>query len=124
MNGDTLTTRREFLKRAGIAVLGAPVLLKSLPATAQDMTPVDPESDPVAKALGYHIDANKVDANKYSKRKLPEGANQFCHTCILLQAKGISIPGREGKWGKCTLFQKGYVNENGWCTSWTLAPKV
>lgn len=121
------TSRREFLKKAGLALATFPIVFGASNislqcAEAQPLVPVNPETDPVAKALGYFEDASKVDTTKYPKRKAPEGSNQFCKTCVLLQQGGMKIPGKEGDWGKCSLYQSGLVNVNGWCMSWALKP--
>ncbi|HTL12826.1 MAG TPA: high-potential iron-sulfur protein, partial [Bdellovibrionota bacterium] len=76
------------------------------------MTPVNPETDATAKALGYHADATKVDATQWPKRAGAEGAKQFCKACNFYTAAN-------GTWGKCTLIPTGVVNSGGWCNSWS-----
>ena len=76
------------------------------------MVPVS-ENDPVAKALGYHQDAAKVDVAKFPKRAGAQGATQFCSNCQFY----IALPSKPG-WGKCTLIPTGAVAVKGWCNGW------
>ena len=61
------------------------------------------------------FEANKpvLSAVQYVEKSAKEG--QICSGCILYTA------GSDGR-GKCTLFQQGTVNANGWCTSWAAKP--
>ena len=65
------------------------------------------ESDPVAKALGYHQDAATVDGAKYPQHV----AGQACHKCV--QFRGDT----GAAWGPCNIFSANLVNANGWCTA-------
>lgn len=117
-------SRRNFVKGAGLAILATPIVLSATRefAYAEDLPPVDEANDPIAKAMAYHSDATKVDPAKFPERKLPEGANRFCHNCILNVQGGIKIPGKEGEFAKCSLFQGKVVAANGWCKSWAQKP--
>ena len=72
-----------------------------------------PESDPVAKALGYYTDASKVDLKKWPKKAGPDGAKQNCSTCQLYQAQA-----GETARGGCTLFPNRWVAAKGWCNGY------
>lgn len=115
------TSRRQFLKILGASAFAAPAILKTELASAQAQPSVPvAATDPMAIALGYSEDATKVDTTKYPKRAGVEGAKQFCSNCVLLVQSGIKIPGKDGEWGKCGLFQSGLVSTKGWCNSWAL----
>ena len=116
-------SRRTFVRRATLAILGAPIAAHAVRVTEAFAanTALDP-SNPTAMALGYVTDATKVDTAKFPKRAGAEGAKQFCKSCILFTQGGLKADGQEGTWGKCTLFPTGLVNENGWCNSWALKP--
>ncbi|MCB0353659.1 MAG: high-potential iron-sulfur protein [Bdellovibrionales bacterium] len=121
MNNTSGNSRRKFLK--SLAVLGAVPAAAAAsrglvqPALAQSVAPID-ENAGNAQALGYRHDASQVDTAKFPRRATEEGKKQFCSGCQLFLQGGISIDGKEGKWGKCALFPTGLVNENGWCNSW------
>lgn len=117
-------SRRDFVKGAGLAVLSAPIVLAATRgvACAEDLMPVDEATDPVGKAMGYHADATTVDPAKFPERKLPDGANRFCSNCVLNVQAGIKVPGKDGEFVKCSLFQGKVVAAKGWCKSWALKP--
>lgn len=77
--------------------------------TGGDLT----ESDPVAKALGYHVDASKVDTKVWAKKAGPDGAKQVCTNCQLYQPQA----GEPSK-GGCTLFPNRWVAAKGWCNGY------
>ncbi|MDR3608569.1 MAG: high-potential iron-sulfur protein [Oligoflexia bacterium] len=83
------------------------------PAAAAAEKPVDPDTDTIAKSLGYVADANQVDTAKFPTRKGEAGAKQFCRTCSYYTAK-------DDKWGHCQVIQSGLVASGGWCNSWNL----
>lgn len=70
------------------------------------------ESDPTAKALGFHQDAKDTDFNLYPERKEPTAKNQFCKHC----AQYTKLNER---WGKCNIITSGIVSSNGWCSAWS-----
>lgn len=118
------TERREFLKMSGIGIMGAIVaskLLTSADIARADELPMVKEDDPQAKALGYHVDAKKVDTKKWAKRAGPEGGKQFCYNCQFYQAKGDA---KASKSAPCMLFPQKQVAGQGWCNSWTQNPNV
>ncbi|RIL10425.1 MAG: high-potential iron-sulfur protein [Proteobacteria bacterium] len=121
------TSRRKFLKASAIAVSSFSLLKildnGSIPAAyAQAAGKALDENDPTAKALGYVHDAAKTDTAKFPKRKGPEGEKQFCDNCMFYTQGGLKAEGKEGEWGKCTIFPAGLVAAKGWCNSWTLKP--
>jgi len=66
------------------------------------------ETDPQAIALGYVIDATKVDTKKYPKY----AAGQNCASCALYQGKAGEAA------GNCPLFAGKQVVAKGWCSAW------
>lgn len=75
------TSRRSFLITS-VGVVSAMALSRE--ALAADL-PMLSESDPAAQALGYKMDATKVDKAKFPKY----AAGQDCAACMLYQGLGI-----------------------------------
>lgn len=115
-------SRRDFLKLSGMGLFGAAALgtlsFSALPAGAQAKLPLVSESDPMAKTLGYHADAAKVDTKKWTKRGAADGKTQFCHNCILFNGGKATAD----KQGPCALFPGKAVAADGWCNSWAKNP--
>jgi hypothetical protein len=121
--------RREFLQKSALLFATLPVIGVVLNACTRSPNPADSggvtapqskmgdgpapvrEEDPVATSLGYKMDANKVDVEKYPKRKGPDGQKQFCKNCQFYSSKTAD-------WGDCQVIRAGTVNANGWCNSW------
>ncbi len=124
INDQNNSSRRDFLKISGAGVLGAflgaRLLSDPTVAFAQDL-PLVQESDPQAKALGYHADASKVDVKKWPKRAGAEGAKQFCYNCQFYQTKEDP---KKSKAAPCTIFPGKRVEAKGWCNSWVQNPNV
>jgi hypothetical protein len=120
-----MSQRREFLKKAGWTILGAwaagRLTFSPAPARASTPLPLLSETDQMAKTLGYHADASKVDTKKWSKRAGDAGKKQYCYNCLLFKAAGDV---KASKQGKCTLFPKNDVMGRGWCNSWAQNPAV
>jgi hypothetical protein len=124
-----MTNRRQFLKMAGLgAILAVPasmiaekLITGGLKAQAADLAMVA-ETDPQAKALGYHVDAAKVDTKKWTKRAGPAGEKQFCYNCMFY--KDTSGNPKASKAAPCTLFAGKGVASRGWCNSWAQNPAV
>ncbi len=95
-------TRRVFLIQA---VAACASLCASLPSAAQAMLA---ETDAQATALGYKIDATKVDKSKQAKY----AAGQVCSNCALFQAAAGAAT------GGCPLFAGKQVAGKGWCSAW------
>ena len=70
-------------------------------------TPVDP-AEPAAMALGYVIDATKVDGAKFKTYS----AGQLCSNCALFGAKAGEAA------GPCPLFGGRPVAAKGWCSGY------
>jgi hypothetical protein len=99
-----MTTRRTFIQilpLAGVLALGAKAVL------AADAPKVDPK-DPQAAALGYVVDASKVDKAKYPKY----AAGQACGSCQLYQGKTTDAS------GPCAIFAGKQVATKGWCSAY------
>lgn len=115
------SSRREFIQRSLLTAFALGTLsLRSAPARAADAAkpPLVAESDPVAKALGYHVDANKVDTKKWTKRAGPDGKSQHCSNCLLFNSGKVTTDAT----GPCSLFPGKHVAAKAWCNSWTKNP--
>lgn len=66
------------------------------------------ESDPTAQALGYKMDASKVDKAKYAKY----ATGQKCSNCSFYQGKSTDA------WAPCTIFVGKQVAGTGWCSAY------
>ena len=66
------------------------------------------ETDPTAQALGYKMDAAKVDKAKFAQYQ----ARQTCANCQLYQGK----PGSET--GPCPTYGGKLVYAKGWCSAY------
>jgi hypothetical protein len=97
--------RRALLK----GLLVAPgLLLVRAPGSAQEPLPKLSESDPAAKALAYHQDADSIDPAAIPQR----GSDEYCHNCNFLK-------GQKGQeWRPCEIFPGRRVNADGWCKTW------
>jgi len=125
------SSRRSFLKITGAAcaALAGAKLLQPNAAQAQAPKAGAPanlvmvsESEPLAKSLGYHADASKVDNKAWPKHAGAEGAKQFCYNCQFYQTKEADP--KATKAAPCTIFANKGVAAKGWCNSWTQNPKV
>ncbi|KWE58016.1 High potential iron-sulfur protein [Burkholderia ubonensis] len=99
------TSRRSFLITS-VGVVSAMALSRE--ALAADL-PMLSESDPAAQALGYKMDATKVDKAKFPKY----AAGQDCAACMLYQGK----PGSAS--GPCGAFPGKQVSAKGWCNAFS-----
>lgn len=107
-------SRRLFALKALTAVSALIAAGRLVAQTAPKPTGGDlPESDPVAKALGYYPDASKVDVKKWPKKAGAEGAKQNCANCQLYQPQA-----GEANRGGCTLFPNRWVAAKGWCNGY------
>lgn len=102
--------RREFLKMS-VKAGGGAIALTAIPIhlLAQDAVA---ESEPLAQAMGYVVDASTTDVSKFPKRAGEAGAKQFCDNCALYagEAGSESAP--------CSIFQNRPVAGKGWCNAW------
>ncbi|MCW7468151.1 high-potential iron-sulfur protein [Leptospira kanakyensis] len=119
------TSRKDFLTKTlylvtslslvegGFGFSSSLVAKEKLPETLPEGSKPVPESDPTAKALGFHQDAKHTDFTLYPERKDPGSKNQFCKHC----AQYTKI---NEKWGKCNIISSGLVSSQGWCSAWSL----
>jgi hypothetical protein len=124
MNSSKTLSRRSFLKNSAVAIGSVSILSRIIDnnsAEAQVVAPLD-ESNPTAVALGYKHNAEQVDVAKFPKRAGEQGKKQKCVNCMFYSQGGQKIDGKDGTWGKCTLFPTGLVAEAGWCNSWAIKP--
>ncbi|MFO1337412.1 MAG: high-potential iron-sulfur protein [Burkholderiaceae bacterium] len=96
-----MTSRRHFI--ALLPLAGGAALVR-----AQAPGPVLDPKDPQAAALGYVVDATKVDKAKYPKY----AAGQACSNCQLYQGAANSAM------GPCPIYQNKQVAAKGWCSAW------
>jgi hypothetical protein len=96
------STRRVFMMHTAMA---SAATLLAANAQAQSMVA---ETDPQAAALGYKVDATKVDKSKQAKY----AAGQVCSTCALYQGAAGSAA------GACPLFAGKQVSAKAWCSAW------
>lgn len=101
--------RRQILKSALVGAVTVSALRPDN-ADAAALTKLT-EDDPTAKALGYHIDAKKVDVKAFPTYK----STQTCGNCVQLQ------PGTGNDRG-CNLFPGKSVAVGGWCKVWVQKP--
>ncbi|ATJ81700.1 high-potential iron-sulfur protein [Halomonas beimenensis] len=97
-------SRRDFMRHSllGLAALPLGAGILSRTAFAQELPPLDPDSDQ-AKALNYVETASEAsDHPAYAE-------GETCANCMFFQAD------TQG----CQLFPQNSVNPGGWCQSWT-----
>jgi hypothetical protein len=99
------SSRRTFL----IKSLGAVSALALASREALADAPKVAESDPTAVALGYKIDATKVDKAKYPKYV----AGEKCATCQFFQGKTTDA------FAPCPMFGGKQVANGGWCSAYS-----
>lgn len=107
-------TRRAVVASAvhGLVGIASIPLAGLLARPAHGAAPPLDEKDPQAKALGYVIDANKVDANSNPTYK----PGQTCANCL-------QIAGKDGEpFRPCNLFPGKTVAAHGWCKAWVKKP--
>lgn len=105
--------RRNFIKTTVLmgTLVGFWFLLPSFPAQGEQTggtNQVVKPSDPMAQALGYNPNSDKVDSTKWPKHE----KGQYCHTCTYFTKASKNQ-------GHCQIFQGQLVQYNGWCNSWT-----
>jgi hypothetical protein len=96
-------SRRTFL----ITSIGVASTL-ALSRTAFADAPKVEESDPTAQALGYKLDASKVDKAKFAKY----AAGQDCGNCQFYQGKPTDA------FAPCPMFSSKLVASKGWCSAY------
>jgi hypothetical protein len=105
-------SRRSFIGAAVTAAAVAPatgVLQQARAAAPPTLIDVN---DPTSKALGYVVDATKVDAKANPTFK----PGQHCANCIQFQGKPTD------KQAPCPIFLGKLVYATGWCKVWAQKP--
>jgi hypothetical protein len=97
------TSRRTFL----ITSIGAASAL-ALSREALADAPKVAENDPTAQALGYKMDATKVDKAKFAKYT----AGEDCSNCSFYQGKPADA------FAPCPMFAGKQVSAKGWCSAY------
>ncbi|CAB3770887.1 high-potential iron-sulfur protein [Paraburkholderia solisilvae] len=97
------SSRRTFL----ITSIGA-VSALALSREALADAPKVAESDPTAQALGYKMDASKVDKAKFAKY----AAGEECDNCSFFQGKPTDA------FAPCPMFAGKQVAAKGWCSAY------
>ena len=110
MTSKRLINRRNFLK-IGIGAGGSAIALSAIPINLVAADEVA-EEEPLAQAMGYAMDATKVDTAKFPKRAGEAGAKQFCNNCALYAGEADS------ETAPCSIFQNRPVRGAGWCNAW------
>jgi hypothetical protein len=101
-------SRRAVVKGGLIAGAFIPAMgLVANTAAAAGLPPLDPK-DSTAQALGFVIDATKVDAAANATYK----STQKCGTCVQFQGKAGDAS------GGCNIFAGKSVPVGGWCKVW------
>ena len=104
--------RRSFIQVAAMAAAIGPGAGALRQAVAAAPLPLLDVNDPTAKALGYVVDAAKVDAKANPTYK----AGQKCAVCVQFQGKATD------KQAPCPIFVGKQVVSNGWCKVWAQKP--
>jgi hypothetical protein len=110
VKNEKLINRRNFLK-LGVKAGGGALALSAIPIQLLADEEVG-EDEPLAKAMGYVMDASAVDTTKFPKRAGEAGASQFCNNCALYAGK------EEDELAPCSIFQNRPVRGAGWCNAW------
>jgi hypothetical protein len=103
--------RRSFLK-LGMKAGGGALALSAIPITLLAQDDAVQESEPLAQAMGYVVDASTVDTAKFPKRAGDAGASQFCNNCALFAGEA------DAEFAPCSIFQNRPVAGAGWCNAW------
>jgi len=99
-----MTTRRQFV----LTAVPAAALALGMARDASAQPAKLEESDPTAVALGYKMDATKVDAKKYTTYV----AGNTCANCQFYSGKAGEAS------GPCAAFGGKLVSAKGWCSAW------
>ena len=102
--------RRNFLK-LGMQAGGGALALSAIPIELVAQEEVS-ESEPLAQAMGYKVDASTVDTAKFPKRAGDAGASQYCRNCALYAGTA------DDETAPCSIFQIRPVRGAGWCNAW------
>ena len=100
-----MTTRRQFV----LTAVPAAALALGMTRAASAQPAKLEETDPTAVALGYKMDATKVDAKKFTTYV----AGNTCTNCQFYSGKAGEAS------GPCAAFGGKLVSAKGWCSAWT-----
>ncbi|MGA2548891.1 MAG: high-potential iron-sulfur protein [Burkholderiaceae bacterium] len=100
-----MISRRLFLLRLASAA-GAALVLPPHKANAESILA---ESDPLAQAQGYHMDASTVELSRFPDYR----SASSCANCALLVSR------RADGWGRCATFAEKAISLRGWCRNHT-----
>ena len=103
--------RRSFLKAAVLGAVSVQGIAMATRSEAAALPALDP-ADATAKALGYVVDATKVDAKARPMYK----PGQKCGNCVQFQGKVTDAE------SGCNLFAGKAVKGAGWCSVWAQKP--
>ena len=118
-------SRRTFVRNSALAASIFPILktfTDGSPALAQAAAAAVDEAAPMSKALGYVENYTKADTTRFPQAKDAIAKESVCSKCALFSQGGQKIAGKDGAYGKCTLFSTGLVAEKGWCMSFAAKP--
>lgn len=105
--GQSMISRRRFIKTAGAATTAVTIGFGTTTASAEELPRVS-EDGAMAKALNYVHDAQTVDAAK-------RFSDRYCNNCALYAGTA------DDEWAGCSIFPGKVVAGRGWCSAW--APK-
>lgn len=97
--------RRTFVIQSALGTAA----LASAGAHAADAPVKLAEADAQATAMGYKLDASKVDKAKWPKY----ASGQLCSNCQLYQSKSS-----QDAFGGCPIFGSKQVAAKGWCNAY------
>ncbi len=98
-----MTTRRQFMMTVAPAAAALSMICSAYAADNHAA-----ESEPAASALGYKLDATKVDAKKFPTYK----AGSNCSNCQFYQGKPTDA------WAMCPLLGGKQASAKGWCSGY------
>jgi hypothetical protein len=103
-------SRRAFLATAAVTAAVAAIGLRPRSAHAADAKlPHLSEADPLAKSLGYQVNAHNVDRKKFPTYQ----AGDRCGKCRFF----MGTPGQKVGYAGCQIFAGYSVDAQGWCAS-------
>ncbi len=104
-------SRRAFLATAAVAASAAVIGLRPRTALAAgENLPHLTESDPLAKSLGYVMNAHEVNRSKFPTYK----PGDRCGVCRFFLGK----PGQKSGFAGCQIYAGYSVDAKGWCASY------
>jgi high potential iron-sulfur protein len=102
-----MNSRRQFVLQLVPLATAAVILPRT--ACAEDL-PELTETDPMAKAVGFNLDTNKVEQDKYPTHT----KQQTCGDCAHYMKAGAPR-------ARCDIFNK-TVPKGGWCAAYAKRP--